>query len=63
MAIDPKLQFDKLKGFPSLNDNEKIRTELFLESSNEIVAVIGKSDFSYQSGRGFVDFFIRLGGD
>jgi hypothetical protein len=42
MATEPKLQFDQLKGFPELNENEKIKTELFLESSIEIVSIIGK---------------------
>lgn len=40
--MEPKIQFNKLKGFPVLKEGEQINTLRFLEASKEIVTVIGK---------------------
>lgn len=43
--MEPKIRFNKLKGFPVLNEGEQINTLQFLEASREIVSVIGNFYF------------------
>lgn len=45
--LTPRINFAELKGYPELNENNKINTSDFLESSSEIIGVIGEYFFSY----------------
>lgn len=39
--LTPRINFAELKGYPELPENNKINTSDFLESSSEIIGVIG----------------------
>lgn len=50
----PRLIFKKLRGFQTLDEDEKIKTILFLDAAREIVSLIGKFNknlkfFNWQS--------------
>lgn len=46
MAVEPKIQFSDLRGFPQISSDGKIETKEFLNAAREIVSLVGKLIFT-----------------